>query len=260
MAEYRQHRVTTTGGSIRWAALVIMCVSLVAVHAQVNEKNPGAQSITLDRVVAVVNRQTILASDVEQEMQVSILDPSRIQTQKETAGQALDRLISRMLIEQQIQQENVPTAPPTQAEIAARVQEIRTELPACIRADCQSNTGWDAFLASHDLLPARVESYLRNRAEILSFIELRFRQGIRITPDEIEAYYRGTLLPEYPTGQSAPPLQQVSARIEEILLQQRVTELFSSWLANLRSQGQIEVLDPALETTHAAASEESTKE
>ncbi len=58
--------------------------------------------------------------------------------------------------------------------------------------------------------------------EILSFIELRFQQGIRITPDEIETYYTGTLLPQYPAGEKPPPLQQVSSRIEEILLQQRV--------------------------------------
>ena len=73
---------------------------------------------------------------------------------------------------------------------------------------------------------------------------MRFRQGIRITPEEIEEYYAGTLLPQYPAGQKPPPLQQVSSRIEEILLQQRVNQVFDNWLANLRKQGQIEVLDP----------------
>ena len=45
-------------------------------------------------------------------------------------------------------------------------------------------------------------------------------------------------------GQKPPSLQQVSSRIEEILLQQRVNQVFDNWLANLRKQGQIEVLDP----------------
>jgi hypothetical protein len=89
--------------------------------------------------------------------------------------------------------------------------------------------------------------------EILSFIELRFQQGIRITPDEIETYYAGTLLPQYPAGEKPPPLQQVSSRIEEILLQQRVNVLFDNWLSNLRKQGQVQVLDPALETADAAS-------
>ena len=46
-------------------------------------------------------------------------------------------------------------------------------------------------------------------------------------------------------------MAQVSSRIEEILLQQRVNELLDNWLSNLRKQGQIEVLDPALETADA---------
>ena len=133
----------------------------------------------------------------------------------------------------------------------SRLNEIRTELPACVRADCKSDAGWKAFLAKHDLTPPQVEDYLRIGIEILSFIELRFRQGIRITPEEIETYYKDTLLPQYPAGETPPPLQQVSSRIEEILLQQRVNALFDTWLANLRKQGQIEVLDPALETATA---------
>jgi len=43
-------------------------------------------------------------------------------------------------------------------------------------------------------------------------------------------------------------LDQVAPRIQEILLQQRVNLLFDEWLNNLRKQGEVEVLDPALET------------
>jgi hypothetical protein len=88
---------------------------------------------------------------------------------------------------------------------------------------------------------------MRLRLEILRFIETRFRQGIRISQQEIEAYYRNTLLPQYKPGSKIPPLEAVSARIEEILLQQQVNALFSAWLENLRKQGDVEILDPALE-------------
>lgn len=219
----------------------------------------GAPS-SIDRVVAVVNRQTILASDLQDEMQLSVLDPGAREQEKMTEQLALDRLISRTLIQQQIRQEDLPSTEPNPEDVAARIEEIRTELPACVRADCGSDAGWKAFLAQHDLSPARVESYMHNRLEILSFIEMRFRQGIRIAPEEIEQYYRETLAPQYPIGQKPPPLEQVSARIEEILLQQKVNGLFDSWLGNLRSQGQIEVLDPSLEAAKSAAGDGATKE
>ena len=214
----------------------------------------------IDRAVAAVNRQTILESDLEDEMQLSILDPSTKGEEKMTPQEALDRLISRRLIQQQIRQEDLPATDPNPQDIAARIEEIRTELPACVRAGCGSDAGWKAFLARHDLSPSRVDRYMHNRLEILSFIEMRFRQGIRISPEETEKYYRETLLPQYPAGQKPPALEQVSSRIEEILLEQRVNVLFDNWLANLRSQGQIEVLDPSLEMPKTGGEDGATKE
>ena len=214
----------------------------------------------VDRVVAVVNRQTILESDLQDEVQLSVLEPTTKGQEEMTESEALDRLISRALIQQQIRQEDLPATDPNPQDIAARIEQIRTELPSCVRADCRNDAGWSAFLARHNLTPARVESYLHTRLEILSFIEMRFRQGIRIEPEEIEKYYRETLLPQYPADQKPPALEQVSSRIEEILLQQKVNVLFDNWLANLRSQGQIEVLDPALEPSKSSGNGGSTKE
>jgi hypothetical protein len=217
-------------------------------------------STTVDRVVAVVNRQTILESDIEDEIQLSVLDPSTNGQKEMSPQQALDRLISRTLIQQQIRQEDLHATVPDPKEITKRIEEIRSDLPACVRAGCRTDAGWMAFLARHELTPDRVQIYTRTRLEILSFIEMRFRQGIRIGPEEIEKYYRETLLPQYPAGETPPPLDQVSSRIEEILLQQQVNVLFDNWLANLRSQGQIEVLDPSLEAPHSGTREGATKE
>jgi hypothetical protein len=47
----------------------------------------------------------------------------------------------------------------------------------------------------------------------------------------------------------------VAPRIEEILLQKQVNALFDDWLRNLRKQGDIEVLDPELETPESGAGE-----
>ena len=213
----------------------------------------GAQSgVVLDRVVAVVNNRAILSSDLDEEMRLSVLDPGRGGMGVLTRGQALEQLISRTLIEQQIRQEDEQAVAPTEAEVKARLEEIRKEVPACVRQNCASDAGWKAFLASHGLTAERVTSYLRYRLEILRFIEQRFRQGIRISAQDIENYYRNTLRPQYAPGEAIPTLEVVSPRIEEILLQQRVNVLFGDWLANLRKQGEIEVLDPALETPDAA--------
>lgn len=206
---------------------------------------PSSQ--VLDRVVAVVNNHAILASDLEDEIRLSVLDPDQGGMPALTRKRALDQLIGRALIQQQIRVEDEQAADPPQAEVDARLNEIRREVPACVRANCVTDAGWKAFLTAHGLTPGRVESYLRYRLEILRFIERRFRQGIQISAAQIEAYYHDTLLPQYAPGEAVPTLDKVSPRIQEILLQQQVNVLFDDWLMNLRKQGDVEVLDPTLE-------------
>jgi hypothetical protein len=230
----------------------LLCCVATSVPAHVLGQE-SASGVVLDRVVAVVNNQAILESDIDDEMRLSVLDPGRGGLGALTKQKALEQLIGRALIQQQIREEDLQATDPPQAEVDARLAEIRKELPACVRNNCSTDAGWTAFLAAHGLTQERVETYMRYRLEILRFIELRFRQGISIQPQEIDAYYRNTLLPQYAKGEAIPSLDKVSSRIEEILLQQRVNVLFDDWLTNLRKQGEIEVLDPALESQNGAA-------
>ncbi|SPE17349.1 SurA domain protein [Candidatus Sulfotelmatomonas gaucii] len=211
-----------------------------------NQPSNAASPVVLDRVVAVVNNRAILFSDVEDEIRLSILDPVRGGQGPLTEQHALEELISRALIEQQIRQEDLQAIEPSQQDVNTRLEDLRKQLPACIRQNCASDAGWAVFLASHGLTVERVEAYARYRVEILRFIEQRFRQGIQISQQQIEDYYHNTLLPQYAPGEAVPSLEQVASRIQEILLQQQVNVLFDNWLDNLRQQGDVEVLDPKL--------------
>ena len=224
-----------------------LCLSTALILPALAQSPAPPVPVVLDRVVAVVNNKAILASDVDEEIRLAVLDPSRAGLGVLTPQIALEQLISRSLIQQQIHEEDEQAADPSPAEVETRLAEIRREIPACVRQNCASEAGWGAFLAAHDLSEQRVENYLRYRLQILRFIELRFRQGIRISQQEIETYYRETLLPQYGPGDAFPTLDTVAPRIEEILLQRQVNALFDDWLKNLREQGDVEVLDPALE-------------
>lgn len=231
--------------------MCLVCLAVVRGRPVWAQAAEGASPVVLDRVVAVVNRQAILDTDIDDEIRLSVLDPGRAGQGVLTRRRAIEQLISRALIEQQIRREDAQSSEPQQAEVDARLADIRKEVPACVRQNCASDTGWKLFLANHGLTPERVDAYLRYRLEILRFIEQRFRQGIRITPQEIETYYHDTLVPQYAAGEAIPPLEKVSPRLEEILLQQKVNLLFDEWLTNLRKQGDVEILDPALETNEA---------
>ena len=227
------------------ARIFVLGLFLSAISASAQQ--PASNPVTLDSVVAVANKHAILSSDIDDEIRLSVLDPNLVGKGALTRPEALDQLISRALIEQQIRQEDIEAIEPSQDEVNARLNQIRQQLPACVHQNCATDAGWKLFLAAHGLTSERVESYLRYRLEILSFIEQRFRQGIQISPQQIDEYYHQTLLPQYKPGETIPPLDQVAPRIQEILLEQQVNVLFDAWLTNLRGQGDVEILDPSLE-------------
>jgi hypothetical protein len=253
MSKHAPIRIEFSRGERVWLfAALLAAVTGVPCCAQANS---SASPVVLDRAVAVVNKHVILSSDLDDEIRLSVLDANNTPQDELTRQQALDQLISRTLIEQQIRQEDMPAIEPSPEEVNARLHEIRTELPVCVRQNCASDAGWKAFLVAHGLTAERVEAYLRYRLEILRFIEQRFRQGIQISQQQIETYYHDTLLPEYTPGETIPPLDQVAPRIQEILLEQQVNVLFDNWLTNLRQQGDVELLDSELAPQTAPATE-----
>ncbi|HTJ30176.1 MAG TPA: hypothetical protein VL346_06735 [Acidobacteriaceae bacterium] len=214
-----------------------------------------AQATVLDSVIAVVNHQVILSSDLDLELRMMRLLPAQDRTSTDVS-EALDQLTTRALIEQQIVLEDPHGLDVDPSRLQASLQDLRKNLPACRRHDCASSAGWSTYLATLGLTPQQVERYWSHRMAVLAFIERRFRSGIRIAPEEIEKYYRQTLLPQYPSPASAPQLDQVSARIQDLLLEQQVNSLLDDWLKNLQAQGEVEILDPAL----AASAEKRSAE
>jgi peptidyl-prolyl cis-trans isomerase SurA len=202
-------------------------------------------AVVLDHVVAVINGSVILQSDVSEEMGYAVLQPFSLDSTRNTPQRALQRLIDRDLILQQMETTQTVT-PPTPEEVQQRLTQLRAVIPECAHYHCQTEAGWQDFLRAKGLTEKEVEAHWSQRMLILSFIQSRFGSGVRITPAEISDYYNKTLVPQYHDKPvKPPPLATVSSRIEEILLQQRVSSLLLEWLQSLKSEGSVSILDPA---------------
>src|SRR5437899_2470856 len=67
----------------------------------------------------------------------------------------------------------------------------------------------------------------------------------RIDASAIESYYKEQLLPQLVrSGGAQISLAQASPKIRELLVQQQINQLLTSWLETLRSQAQIRVFVP----------------
>jgi hypothetical protein len=222
----------------------VLALSLILLTvARVSAQTPlTPQRIPLDRVVAIVNGDLILQSDVDDEQRFAAFQPLRDQSSV-TQEQLIERLIDRDLILQQLKLQ--PGAPITDEQVDAQLATLRKTIPECVAYHCDTGAGWQKFIADQGFTLEEVRNRWRIRMEVLRFIEERFRMGIRISQSDIDAYYKTKLVPEYnKLHATAPAEDTISDRIQEILLQQQVTALLDDWLKALRAQGSVVIVKP----------------
>lgn len=203
----------------------------------------------IDRMVAVVNKQVILQSELEDSAHIDFLlqgKPLNQLTAQEMDA-VLDRMIDQALVQQQIVDKSV--LEPTAVEISSRIQDLRTRVPGG-----DSEEKWQATLAAYGVTEQDVEAHIASQLRELKFIDLRFRTLARVDRGSISEYYRQTLVPELrKEGATVPPLEQVSEKIQQILTEQRIDDLLNSWLQALRSQAHIEKITVDSDVASAGA-------
>jgi peptidyl-prolyl cis-trans isomerase SurA len=236
---------------IRIASLILaVCGTLRLEAQQATTPQPAvtppaatapARGVELDRLVAVVNDDVILESDVDEERRLGAFQPFRDTRRSSSRDQMIERLIDRDLILQQfkIQAEGKVT----EAQVDEQLTALRKDSPACKAYQCETDAGWQRFVNDQGFSLDELKRRWRDRMEVLLFIEVRFRSGIQISDDEIREYYEKTLLPQYASQKAvAPKLDLISHRIQEILLQQQVGSLLRDWLKTLRAQGTVRTI------------------
>ncbi len=237
---------------------MLLLSSCAFARAQATDAAPAsaAQPVVLDRVVALINGDVLLQSDVQEEQHFAKLEPVGIPSGSDSLRRAARRLINRTLILQQMKEQqqavNIPDS-----DVEKRLVEMRKDLPACRQFDCTTDAGWKAFLAANDLTQQDVIEHWRQRIEILHFIDIRFRAGIRISKQEVADYYQKSIVPSYERDkQKPPPIETLASRIQEVLLQQHVNGLLQDWLKTLRQEGSVQILDPAYGQSSGGSSDD----
>jgi hypothetical protein len=204
--------------------------------------NVVAFSEVIDRIVAVVNSNPVLQSDVESELRFEDLAagrPASPSFSDEQKRAALERLIDRELVRQEMEHANMPV--PTEAQIAAHIHEIRKQYP-----DAEKAAGWNSILAMHGVSEKLLRQKITEQIQTLGVAETRLRPLIQVDAESIQKYYQDEFLPQLrKSGVPDQPLSAVSARIKEILTEQKMNEQITGWLQSLRSQAEIRYIGSA---------------
>ena len=219
----------------------------VPVPKSVPSMMPAEPGTELDRIVALVNGQIVLDSDVNEERRFEAIQPypGSMGTQS-TREREIERLVNRELILQQAKLQTDQNV--TDADVDKEIDGLRKTLAACKRADCSTGTGWAQYLATQGFTAAEFHARWQQRMEVLAFVQERFGAGTTVSESQVREFYQTDMLPQYAKAHTKPaPLSAVEARIREVLQQQQISNLLRDWLQSLRAQGSITILHPGEE-------------
>jgi hypothetical protein len=184
-----------------------------------------------------VNGHIILRSDWDEALcyEALLSNRSLAQFTDDDRRAVLDRLIDQELLREQMKSADFPHA--TDAEVAARLAEARKQYP-----ESASPEAWQALLAQYHLTEKDLFAHVRQQIDVMRLVDARLRPTVQIDSKSIEAYYRDQFVPRLKqSGSSEVPLTEVSAKIRELLTEEKVSELLVSWLQTLRSEGQVRI-------------------
>jgi peptidyl-prolyl cis-trans isomerase SurA len=196
-----------------------------------------ADADVIDRIIATVNGHVILQSDWDEALCYEALLTNRTLAQISEADRraVLDRLVDQELLREQMKSADFAHA--TDAEVSAKLAEARKQYPQAASADA-----WQSLLAQFHLTEKDLLAHLRQQIDVMRLVDARLRPTVEIDPKSVEAYYRDQFVPNLKqAGGSAVPLAEVSAKIRQLLTEQKVSELLVSWLQTLRSEGQVHI-------------------
>lgn len=193
----------------------------------------------IDRIVAVVDNHPISESEWEQQERFEALGNGQPFTGFQRSREALERVIDRRIVLEQRSNLELPDVGPD--KVAAQLVSLRQQL------GLESDSAWHQKLKDYGLLEADVADIVTEQLDVLNFVDTRFRMAVQVSPDDIRRYYNDTYVPRFKQqspGATPPRLDSVRAQIESILLQERMNDLFATWMKNVRAQANIRFIDP----------------
>jgi hypothetical protein len=153
----------------------------------------------------------------------------------------VERLIDLELMRQELKSFSMTQEDET--KVAARLQSLR---------DAYAGKGGLSLLMQRlGLQESELISYLQLESSIMKFVDFRFRPFVRISEEEIKGYYETRLIPQLEKAKLAlPALAQISARIEEILREEKINAVLEQWIKDVRRNSRIEYFNETRDSTN----------
>lgn len=181
----------------------------------------------IDRIVARVENDIILLSDVRALGRYQQL----VESKSESDAQLLDRLIDQWIVRNEADTAQFPK--PTEADIVAGVDRVQKSFT--------SATEYETRKVQIGLTDADVKSMVTSQLYLSNYLDSRFRPSAKVESKDVEDFYEKAVVPRAQArGQAVPTLEAAREYIREALIQRSINEQADRWLSESRGRLRVE--------------------
>jgi hypothetical protein len=207
----------------KWITLAAMLIGL--------SQAPGcvrAQEV-IDRIVARVETDIILLSDVRQ--------LSRYQTfldgKPQSDADILNRLIDQWIVRSEASVARFPQ--PSDEDVNRSIERLKRSFSSLEEFQArQQQTG---------ITDDEIRRFVRAQLYLSNYLDTRFRPAIQIDENAIEDFYKSRVVPRAESRKQTPPtLENARDFIQEALVQRAINEQADRWLKESRTRVRVEIM------------------
>lgn len=218
----------------------ILLVSLTVSIFLISPLVISAQQV-VDKTVATVSdgirTELITYSDLLWQLalqpNVPLTPPS-----SEDLNRALQLIINQRLFA--LEAQRLPNTEPSETEVKEKIQDVLANFPSVAEFERRLRiVGFDSINDDN------FQQIMEQRVAIEKYLNFRFRSFVVITPEDEAKYYREVYTPDFRRrnpGLLLPPLEDVRARINQTLTEERVARDIERFLDDSKRRAEVVVL------------------
>jgi hypothetical protein len=177
----------------------------------------------VDRIVARVENDIILLSDVRELKEYQEL----VDGKSESESAIVDRLIDQWIVRSEAQLSRFPEP---------KDEEIDREVSRVVKSFTSAEE-YETRKKQSGLSDAEVRKIVATQLYLLNYLDSRFRPSAQINEKAVEDFYQNAVLPRAKArGQEPPTLDASRDIIQEALVQSDITEQANRWLKESRDR------------------------
>jgi hypothetical protein len=206
-----------------WVTFTAMFIALLPVPGRSH-----AQDV-IDRIVARVETDIILLSDVRQLNRYQVFLDGKAQSDEDI----LNRLIDQWIVRSEASVARFPQ--PSDEDVNRSIERLERSFSSPEEFQLrQKNSG----LTEDD-----IRRFVRAQLYLSNYLDSRFRPAIQIDEKAIEEFYKNRVVPRSESRKQTPPtLENARDFIQEALVQGAINEQADRWLKESRARVRVEIM------------------